>query len=113
MIGDTFSYKDVKYTLKRNVSFGEFKRISKLGNSLLTLTKEFETASEERQAKITEEFTSIVGTQLEDMTEFIESMLEIKVEDIDGLDLFDAIGLFNEAFTLSTQVKKNSKKTSD
>ena len=113
MIGDKFEYNGKSYTIKKDVSFGEYKRISKTGSMLQTLTKEFEEAGEDRKQQILEQFTKTSDDQLTIISDFIESTLGLTQKDIDKLSLFNAIGLFNEAFTVSTQVKKKSETISE
>ena len=113
MIGDKLEYNNKSYTIKKDVSFGEYKRISKIGNSLQTLTREYEESGEDRKQQILEQFTKTSDEQLGIVSDFIESTLGLTQKDIDKLSLFDAIGLFNQAFVLSTQVKKKLEKTSD
>jgi hypothetical protein len=106
MIGDSFEYNGRQYTIKRDVSFGEYKKISKLGNTLQKLTSEYELASEEDKLKIIEQFSKTTEDQLQLIGDFIESMLGLTQIDIDSMSLMGAISLFNEAFTISTGVKK-------
>lgn len=113
MIGDKFEYNNKSYTLKKDVSFGEYKRISKIGNALQTLTREYEEAGEDRKQQILESFTKTSDEQLTIISDFIESSLGLKTSEIEKMSLFDAIGLFNHAFTVSTQIKKKSEKTLD
>lgn len=113
MIGDTFEFNGKSYSIKRDVSFGEYKKISKLGNTLQKLTTEYERASEDDKLKIIEQFSKTTEDQLQTVGDFIESMLGLTQVDIDGMSLMDAIGLFNESFTQSTQVKKKLEKISD
>ena len=113
MIGDKFEYDGKSYMIKKDVSFGEYKKISHLGNSLQSLTRDFEEADEDKKQVIMEEFTKTTDAQLMIISDFIESILGLKPVDIDKMSLFNAIGLFNTAFTISTQVKKKLEKTSD
>jgi len=46
MIGDKFDFNGKLYEIKREVSFGEYKKISKLSNALQRLTKEYELGTE-------------------------------------------------------------------
>ena len=111
MIGEKFEFNGKSYTIKRDVSFGEYKKISKLGNTLQSLQKEYEPASDEEKTRIMEEFSRTTNDQLQTIADFIESILGLKQADVDKMSLMDAIGLFNEAFTISTQVKKKSETT--
>lgn len=99
--------------IKKDVSFGEYKKISKLGNSLQSLTREYESAEEDRKQILLEEFTKTTDEQLEMISDFIESILGLKQVDIEKMSLFDAISLFNQAFITSTQIKKKSETTLD
>ena len=108
MIGDKFDFNEKLYELKREVSFGEYKKISKLSNALQRLTKEYELGTEEEKVKILEQFTKTTEDQLDTMGNFIESMLGLTQIDIDNMTLMNAISLFNESFVISTQVKKKS-----
>ena len=113
MIGDKFDYNGKSYTIKKDVSFGEYKRISRIANLLNTLTKEFEEAGDDRKQQILEQFTKTSDEHLNIISDFIESTLGLSEKDIDRFSLFDAIGLFNKSFELATQVKKKSETTSE
>ena len=113
MIGDKFDYNGKSYTIKKDVSFGEYKKISRIANLLNTLTKEFEEAGEDRKQQRLEQFTKTSDEHLNIISDFIESTLGLKEDDIDKFSLFDAIGLFNKAFELATQVKKKSETISE
>ena len=113
MIGDKFEYNNKTYTVKKDVSFGEYRKISKIGSQLQTLTKEFEEAGEDGKQEILEQFTRTSDDQLNIIADFIETTLGLKPSEIEKMSLFDAIGLFNQAFTISTQLKKKSEKTLD
>ena len=108
MIGDKFDFNEKLYELKREVSFGEFKKISKLSNSLQTLTKKYDIGTEAEKIMIIEQFSQTTEDQLETISTFIESMLGLTQVDIDNMTLMNAISLFNESFVISTQVKKKS-----
>lgn len=113
MIGDTFDFNGKQYTLKKELTFGEYKKISKLGNALQKLTAEYESASEDNKIKIMQQFSKTTEDQLEIISNFIETILGLTQSEIDVLSLIDAIELFNEGFTQTTQVKKKSEKTLD
>ena len=113
MIGEKFEYDGKSYYIKRDVSFGEYKKISKIGNSLQTLTREYEEADDSRKSQIMETFTKTSDEQLTIISDFIETILGLKTNEIEKMSLFNAVGLFNQAFILSTQVKKKLEKTSD
>lgn len=108
MIGEKFEFNNKTYTIKKDVSFGEYKKISKLGNMLQTLASDYELADEENKQKILKDITSTTDDQLEMISDFIESTLGLKQVEIEKMSLFDAISLFNKAFTVSTEIKKKS-----
>jgi len=111
LIGDKFDFNGKEYIIKKDVSFGEYKKISKLGNSLQTLTREYTNADDEEKIKISERFAQTTDDQLEAIANFLELTLGLTQKDIDKMSLMDALGLFNEAFTVSTQIKKKLETT--
>ena len=119
MIGDKVEYNGTTYEIKKDISFGDYRKISKVSNSLLALsekyadTKNFEEIDSTLQSKIVNEFTTTTDKQLDLIVEFLESSLGLKQKDIDSLALTDAVGLFNETFKTATTVKKKSEATSD
>lgn len=113
MIGEKFSFNNKQYEIKRDVSFGEYKKISRISNSLQILAKDYTTADDEQKSILEKEFAKTTDDQLMVIGNFLESMLGLTQLDIDNMNLIDAITLFNEAFTISTQVKKKSEITSE
>lgn len=111
MIGEKFSFNNKQYEIKRDVSFGEYKKISRISNSIQNLATDYRTATEEQKAQLEKEFAKTTDDQLLVIGNFLESMLGLTQLDIDNMNLIDAITLFNEAFTISTQVKKKSEIT--
>ena len=110
MLGDTFDFEGKTYEIKKDLTFGEYKKISKISNSLQQLQSEFEHASDEEKAKIINQFSKTTEDQLQMMSDFLEDMVGLKQKDIDALNLIAAIELFNKSFTMATNVKKKSKK---
>ena len=111
MIGDKFDFNGKQYEIKRDVSFGEYKKISRISSSLQNLAKDYSSATEEQKSQLEKEFAKTTDDQLITIGNFLESMLGLSQTDIDNMSLVDAITLFNEAFTVSTQVKKKSETT--
>ena len=111
MIGDKFDFNGKQYEIKRDVSFGEYKKISRISSSLQNLAKDYSSATEEQKSQLEKEFAKTTDDQLITIGNFLESMLGLSQTDIDNMNLVDAITLFNEAFTVSTQVKKKSEIT--
>lgn len=110
MIGDKLEVNGKHYTIKKDLSFGEYKKISKIGNKLQDLSKEYESASEERKEEITNEFSKSIDEQLVVIADFLENILDVKDSELNKLSISDVISLFNEAFIVSTQVKKKPEK---
>lgn len=113
MIGEKFEFNNKSYTIKKDVSFGEYRKISKLGNSLQNITKEYELADDVKKDELLKEFTKTTDEQLETISDFIETTLGLKQSEIEKMSLFDAISLFQKAFTVSTEVKKKPETTLD
>ena len=111
MIGDKFDFNGKLYEIKRDVSFGEYKKISRISSSLQSLAKDYATADDNLKSQLEKEFAKTTDDQLLVIGNFLESMLGLTQLDIDNMSLVDAITLFNEAFTISTQVKKKSETT--
>ena len=111
MIGDKFDFNGKQYEIKRDVSFGEYKKISRISSSLQNLAKDYTTADDEQKSQLEKEFAKTTDDQLLVIGNFLESMLGLTQIDIDNMSLVNAITLFNEAFTVSTQVKKKSEIT--
>lgn len=99
MIGDVFEFNGKSYKILRDVSFGEFRNITKLQNSMKDQSN-----TPEQNDKDVELFSQMLA-------DFLESMLGLKQEDINKLSLNDASELFGNSFTLATQVKKKSEIT--
>jgi hypothetical protein len=118
MIGDKFEYNGKTYTIKRDITFGEYRKVNRVTNSLGQLAKQYgnpEDLSELPQTELNNifsEFTEQSESQMELMADFLEKTLGLKQDDLDNMTLNEAAGLFNEAFTKATTVKKNSNKTS-
>ena len=113
MIGDSFEFNGKSYTIKRDVSFGEYKKVSRLTNSLQKLATDYKDATPEDKPKLEAQFANTSDEQLQVIGDFLESMLGLTQVSIDDMRLSDAITLFSLAFTESTQVKKKSEITSE
>ena len=99
MIGDVLEFNGKSYKILRDVSFGEFRKITRLQTSM----KDPLTSVEQNDKDI-EAFSQL-------MVDFLESMIGLTQSDIDRLSLNDASELFGRTFTLATQVKKKSEIT--
>jgi len=117
MIGDTLEYNGTTYTIKKDITFGEYRKINKVTSNLGLLAKkygddELTDLSVEQQTEVFNEFSSTSEQQMQMIVEFLEETLGLSQDDIDNMTLAEAGGLFNETFKQATMVKKNSKPTS-
>ena len=99
MQGDTFDYKGKTFSLKKDISFGEFKKQTKL-------QLDIKNATPDNEQELSVKFNDT-------MTEFLKDMLGVDEEYIDSLGLLGAAELFGVTFLNSTQVKKKLEITSD
>ena len=106
MIGEKFVYNDIEYTVKKNVSFGEYKRISKLSTVLQKTLSDYNLADDEKKIKLSEQFSNTIDQKLQMMSDFLESTLGLTQNDIDELSFNDASELFDLTLINSTHVKK-------
>ena len=111
MIGEKFEFNNKSYIIKKDVSFGEYKKISKLGNALQGLLKEYEESDDMGKEQVLAKLSQTTDAQLDAIAEFLETILGLKDSELNKLPLVDAISLFNKTFIKSTQVKKKSEKT--
>ena len=117
MIGEKFSYNGKEYEIKKDITFGEYRRINRVTTSLGTLANKYgeddiAKLDTRQQTQIVQEFSETSEKQMELMVEFLEQTLGLSQEDLDNMTLEEASGLFNETFKNTTQVKKNSSQTS-
>ena len=99
MIGDIFEFNGKSYIIKRDVTFGEHRKIVKL-------QLDMKNASVENESEISNQFN-------QSMVDFLVSVLGLTEDEINNLTLLEAAELFGLAFLTSTIVKKNSGKISD
>ena len=104
MLGDSFTINSKPYTIKKELKLGEYRRISGINAKLNRIAKEIndENASE---------FMTASDEQLQSICDFLESHVGITQEEIDDMDMSEAVSVFQEAFKLSTTPNKELKKT--
>lgn len=113
MIGDKITVNEKEYTIKKDITFGEYRKIANLNTKLTSIQTQFDGELDEDQIrKITTDFAQTTNDQMELMIEFLESTLGLKQKDLDNMSLEQAIELFQESFKACTEVKKKSDKTS-
>ena len=113
MIGDKITINEREYTIKKDITFGEYRKIANLNTKLSSIQTQFDGELDEDQVKkITSDFAQTSNEQMQMMVEFLESTLGLKQKDLDNMSLDEAIELFQESFKACTEVKKKSDKTS-
>lgn len=119
MIGDSFTVDGKTYELQTNLKFGQYRKLNKISAKLNQLSSktgenvDLTKIPPEEMQRITTELMTTNDEHLEMILEFLETSLGLKQEDIDNMDLPEAVKLFQETFKKSTTVNKALKKTSD
>lgn len=118
MLDDKFTVNGKEYSVKKELTFGEYRKISGINNKLANLSEQFgkedtSQLSDEELGKVAKEFTKTSDEQLEIIVNFLESILGLKQKEIDSLGLNDAMQVFQKAFKASTEVKKKLEMQSD
>ena len=112
MLGEKFLFNDKEYTIQKEITLGEYRKINKVNSRLTELSQKYSNEQDltkipiEEQSKIVLEFSKTSDEQLDTIVNFLEKILGVTQEDIDKLSLTEAIQLFNEAFRKSSEVKK-------
>jgi hypothetical protein len=106
MIGEKFTVNDKTYTIKKELKLGEYRKISGINAKLNRLSKnpDIENSSE---------FMEASDNQLQVICDFLESHVGITQEEINDMNMTEAVQVFQEAFKLSTTPDKELKKTSN
>jgi len=113
LIGDKFKSNGKEYEIKKDITFGEHRRISKLSNIMDKLQVEYKNATIEEQLELKIKINSVDEEQTTDMVNLFSSALGLSQEDLEKLDYNEAYPLFAELWLLLTQVKKKSEITSE
>ena len=112
MIGDSFTFNNQTYTIKKELTLGEYKKINMVNSKLTELSQKYTNEQDltkipvEEQQKVILDFSKTSNEQLDIVGNFLERTLGLTQADIDNLSLTEAIQLFNEAFRKSSEVKK-------
>jgi hypothetical protein len=117
MIGDKITVNEKEYVIKKDITFGEYRKINSINNKLSSLSNQFgeetiSTLKPEQLSKVAQDFAQTSDEQLHLMIDFLESTIGITQEDIDNMSLTEAVSLFQESFRACTEVKKKSNKIS-
>jgi len=114
MIGNKFIVSDKTYVIKKELTLGEYRRISNVNSNLNKLSHKIsDNATPEELQSIASDFSDASDSQLTLICEFLESHLGLNQKTIDALSLVEAIQVFQEAFKQSTTPNKELKKTSN
>ena len=106
MLGDSFTINDKTYTIKKELKLGEYRKISGVNARLNRLAKNID-------AENSSEFMEASDDQLQSICDFLESHVGITQEEINEMNMSEAVNIFQEAFKLSTTPNTELKKTSN
>lgn len=110
MIGDTVEYNGKNYTFKRNVKLGEFSRLTKLNRELLEMAMSEPPDIEKIGIEKFKEQLIEQGRKNDDIVQMtvntLASLLGLTQEELEDIDLEDAVLLFQKAWGQATTVKK-------
>ena len=113
MIGQTILVNEKTYTIKRELKFGEFAKMTELNNSLVELTKkygdeeDFDKLSRDEMQKVTLEFSQKGTEQIKLMVTFLNEVIGLNQESLNDLPLSEAMLVFTRTFKAATEIKKN------
>jgi hypothetical protein len=110
MIGDSFEINGNKYTIKKELKLGEYRKITKINSRLNKLSKSITDDITNEQSA---EFSEASNDQLQVICDFLESHLGLNENDLDELGMAESVKVFQKAFEMSTTPDKELKKTSD
>ena len=94
MIGDTFEFQGKTYTIKRDMSFGEYKKISQL-------QLDIKNATPVNENELSVKFNN-------SMTDFLTSIIGINEDDLNALGMISSAELFGLTFVTCASIKKKS-----
>ena len=120
MIGDNFTVNDVQYQIKKDIKYGEYRKINQINTKLGSLSaklgiddNDLTKIDPKDLQKIATEFATTNEEQMQIIADFLHSTIGLTQEALDDLTLNDAIKVFQETFKLATTPDKELKKTSD
>ena len=110
MIGDSFTINEKSYTIKKNLTLGEYRKINNVNSKLAKISKNI---TDDISVEQSEEFSNTSNEQLQLICDFLESHLGLNEDNVNDLGMLESIQVFQEAFRLSTTPDKELKKTSN
>lgn len=107
-----FKVNGKEYTIKRDMKFGEYRKINAVNAELSELAQKFDKEnvselSEKELQEVTQELTKTNDEQLTLMADFIQDILGLTQDEIDEMSLDEAVKVFQETFKNSSNIKKN------
>jgi len=105
---DSIKVNNQEYEVKRKLSFGEVRKFQKAIGSILGMDKRIASATPEELEVIASEGMKNTTEQMEMVEQTLKTCLGFTQEQLNTVSFTDAVVLFNEVFTSSTQVKKKS-----
>lgn len=116
MKGDTFDFEGKNYTVLKEVTFGEYRKINRVQTKLAQIAQKYGgqylNLPLEQQQQVADELSNTSMEQLEAIAEFLSTALGVLQEDLDKMPLQKAITLFGKAFNQATAISPELKKTS-
>ena len=103
---DTIKFNNQEYEVKQKLSFGEVRKFQKSLSGLIGLDEKIKNATPEELEKIATEGLKSTEEQMDIVQNTLVKCLGFTQEQLDVLSYPDAVVLFNEVFTNSTQLKK-------
>ena len=105
---DIIKFNNQDFEVKRKLSFGEVRKFQKILGSIIGLDKKIRESTPEELEVIANDSMRNTGEQMEMVEQTLKNCLGFSQEDLEKLSFNDAIILFNQVFTDSTQIKKKS-----
>ena len=119
MIGDNFTVNDVQYEIKKDIKYGEYRKINQINTKLgslstkLGIDDDLTKIDPKDLQKIATEFATTNEEQMQIIADFLNSTIGLTQQALDDLTLNDAMKVFQETFKLATTPDKELKNTSD
>lgn len=106
---ETFTVNNKQYEVKKDLKFGEYRKISQVNSKITELSNQFsENTPTDQLQKLASELSTANNEQMQVIVDFLTNNVGLTQEQIDNLSLVEAIQVFQEAFKLSTTPKKKS-----
>jgi len=104
----SIKFNDKEYDVKRKLSFGEVRKFQRVLGTVIGLDKKLREANPEELEVIANENIKNTEEQMELIEGTLKNCLGFDDKTLESLSFQDAINLFNQIFSDSTQIKKKS-----